>query len=100
MAYKIIWSPKSEQTFDKVIEYLKDNWTNKEIYYFVDRTNKTVQLLSKNPFMFRGSEKENLHEVLITKHNLLLYQVSLKDKKVELLSFFDTRKNPKKKLKK
>lgn len=98
MAYKIIWSPKAEKTFEGVIEYLQRKWTNKQIQYFVERTDKTVRLLAINPYMFRGSEKENLHEVLITKHNLLLYQISSKEKKVELLSFFDTRQNPKNKL--
>lgn len=98
MAYKVIWSPKAEKTFEGVIEYLQSKWTEKQIQYFVERTDKTVHLLANNPYMFRGSEKENLHEVLITKHNLLLYQIVPKVKKVELLSFFDTRQNPKKKL--
>ena len=64
----------------------------------MERTDKTIHLLTINPYIFRGSEKEDLHEVLITKHNLLLYQIASKEKKIELLSFFDTRQNPKKKL--
>lgn len=27
MAFQVIWSPKSEYTFDKVITYLEKNWT-------------------------------------------------------------------------
>ena len=41
--------------------------------------------------------KQNIHEVLITKHNLLLYQINETELKVELLAFFDTRQHPKKK---
>ncbi len=98
MAYKIIWSPKAIITFENVIDYLQNHWTDKQIKYFVERTKKTVYLLSNNPYIFRGSERENLHEVIITKHTLLLYQVTFKEKTIELLAFFDTRQNPKKKL--
>lgn len=97
MAYKVIWAPKAIITFENVIDYLQDHWTDKQIEYFVERTDKTIHLLSNNPYLFRGSEKENLHEVIITKHNLLLYQITTKENTIELLSFFDTRQNPKKK---
>ena len=97
MAFKIIWSPKATKTFDKVIDYLTANWTEKEITVFVKETDHVVYLICKNPYLFRGSEKENVFEGIITKHNLLLYQVDKKNNKIELLSFFDTRQNPKKK---
>jgi plasmid stabilization system protein ParE len=97
MAYKITWSPKAERTFDVVIACLLERWTEKQVICFVSETDRVLQLLSKNPYLFRASEKVNLHEVLITKHNLLLYQVIPGQKKVELLAFFDTRRDPKKK---
>jgi plasmid stabilization system protein ParE len=99
MAYKVIWAPKAIITFENVIDYLQSHWTEKQIKYFVERTDKTIHLISNNPYLFRGSEKEDLHEVVITKHNILLYQVSVKERSIELLAFFDTRQNPKKKLK-
>jgi plasmid stabilization system protein ParE len=97
MAYKVIWAPKAIITFENVINYLQNHWTEKQIKYFVERTEKTIHLLSNNPYLFRSSEKEDLHEVIITKHNILLYQVSVKEHSIELLAFFDTRQNPKKK---
>lgn len=36
MAFKIIWSPQAEEDFDRVIEYLSEKWTEKEIEVFVD----------------------------------------------------------------
>ena len=99
MAYKVIWSMQAEITFENVIDYLAEYWTNKQIENLIIRTDELIHLISKNPFLFRGSEKQNVHEVLVTKHNLLLYQINNTEKKVELLAFFDTRQNPKKKLK-
>ena len=94
MAFKIIWSPEAEKTFEAIIDYLEKHWTEREIRKFVLSTQKTVSLLQQNPFLFRGSEKATIYEVLVSKHNLLLYQISENSKKVELLSFWDTRQNP------
>lgn len=97
MAYKIVWSPTAIRSFENVIEYLDNKWTLKEIKNFIKLSEKAIHLISQNPYLFRRSEKQNIHEVLITKHNLLLYQVVSKPKKVALLVFFDTRQHPKKK---
>lgn len=97
MAFKIIWSPEAEKTFEEIIHYLEINWSEKEIKKLITSTEKTIFLLQQNPFLFRGSEKENIYEALIGKQNLLLYQIIENSKKVELLSFWDARQNPKSK---
>ena len=95
MAYKVIWSPEAIYTFNRIIEYLDAHWTSKEIIKFIERTEDVVSLLEQNPYLFRGSDKENIYEVLVTKQNLLLYQIIELNKRVELISFWDTRQNPK-----
>ena len=100
MAYKIIWSPEAEKTFDEVIEYLQNNWTKKEIKNFIKKTEEIILILHNNPYLFRGSEKVSIYEALIGKQNLLIYQINESKKKVELLNFWDTRQNPKGKFEK
>lgn len=100
MAYKIIWAPEAIHTLEKIVVYLSENWSNKEVSSFLDKVERTIKILEQNPFLFRGSISHNVHEALITKHNLLLYQIIEAENKVELLSFWDTRKNPTKKFKK
>lgn len=95
MAFKIIWSPEAEKTFGGIIDYLEKNWYGKEIKNFISSTQKIISILQQNPFLFRGSEKAAIYEVLVSKHNLLLYQITENSKKVELLSFWDTRQHPK-----
>ena len=97
MAKEIRWTKEAEVTYQKVITYLEENWTDKEVGNFVNISNKIIFFISENPFMFRQSNKKNVHEALITKHNLLLYRV--KSNHIELLTFWDTRQNPNKKLK-
>ena len=98
MDYKIIWSPQAEISFELIIDYLTIEWTNKEIENLILQTQSKIALIAKSPYLFRSSEKENIHEVLITKHNLLLYQISETNKKVELLAFLIPVKTPKRSL--
>ena len=94
MAYKIIWAPEAERTFDEIIEYLTTEWTEREIKIFIRETEKTISIVSKNPFLFRNSEKEGVHEAVIMRKNLLFYDVSRKEKEIELLLFWQTQMNP------
>jgi len=95
MAQKIIWTPQAEKTFEAIIDYLQKNWSNREVEKFMTRTNKVIALISSHPEMYRGSNKVNIHEALITKHNLLIY--SIRKDRIDLISFWDTRQNPRRK---
>ena len=97
MAFKIVWSKEAEETFENIISHLEVNWTEREIVKFVSETEKIISILKKNPYLFRGSDKVKIFEVLVGKQNLLIYQINLSEKRVELLSFWDTRQNPKSK---
>lgn len=99
MAYKIIWSPEAEQTFDAIINYLEIHWSKKEIKKFIHKTEEIAAFLQQDPYLFRGSEKASIYEALVGKQNLLLYQINESKKTVELLSFWDARQNPKEKFK-
>lgn len=94
MAKEIIWSSKAEKSFAAIINYLETTWSKADAQNFVIKANKTFSLLQNGNVAFRRSFKVNIREVLITKHNLLLYRE--KGKKVELIVFVDTRKNQKK----
>ncbi len=97
MAKEIRWTTEAEVTYQKIITYLEENWTDKEVSNFINTANTVIFFIAENPLMYRQSNKKNIHEALITKHNLLLYRV--KPNHIELLTFWDTRQNPKKKLK-
>ena len=97
MAKEIRWTAEAEETFNNVVTYLEEKWTEKEVTNFINTANKVVLFISENPLMFRQSNKKNVHEALVTKHNFLLYRI--KPNHIELLTFWDTSQNPKKKFK-
>jgi plasmid stabilization system protein ParE len=95
MAKTIVWLPLAKNSFFKIIEYLERDWTEKEIRNFVSKTDKILTIIGSGKAKFRRSNKKNIYEVLVTKHNLLIYREI--NNTVELLRFYDTRQNPKKK---
>ncbi len=97
MVKKIIWTPESEKTFELVLACLETNWTEREKKGFINATNKTIQIISFQPAIFRKSTKANFREALVTKHNLLIYKI--KSESIDLITFWDTRQSPKKKFK-
>ena len=93
MAKRIRWTFEAEETFERVIAYLEQEWSEKEIIRFVRSTEKILQLISHYPEIFRRSGKQkNVHEALVTRHNLLLNKVY--PRHIDLLVFWDTRQNP------
>jgi plasmid stabilization system protein ParE len=95
MAKEIRWTPESIDAFNAVIKYLQKEWSDKEIRKFVQATDRVLNFIAKNPRMFRKTNKRNIHEALITPHNLLIYKIYAT--RIVLITFWDTRRNPRKK---
>jgi plasmid stabilization system protein ParE len=95
VAEEVIWSARSVHEFELIIKYLEENWSVSEVVAFIRATARTVEYIREHPRMFRKSSKRNLREALITPHNLMIYHFS--GKRIEIVSFWDTRKNPKQK---
>lgn len=92
MVKEIIWTPQAEKSHTEVIDYLNDEWSEKEVVKFIVRSDKIIRHISHYPMAYRSAGKEDVREAVITKHNLLLYRMSVR--KIYLLYFWDTRKNP------
>ncbi len=95
MDYEIVWLPDAEERFDAIIQYLKQQWSDKEVKDFVDYTNHVIRLIQLNPTLFKKSTKRGIREVLISSHNLLLYRIV--GNEIQLITFFDNRRNPRRK---
>ena len=95
MAKEVRWTQESIDTFNKIIEYLEKDWSQKEIENFINATEIVVKFISENPKMFRKTNKKNVREALITPHNLMIYKII--GEQIDIITFWDTRKNPRKK---
>ncbi|MDZ4821864.1 MAG: type II toxin-antitoxin system RelE/ParE family toxin [Flavobacteriales bacterium] len=96
MEYKVVWSPKAKQGFFEVVKYLEANWSPHVVDDFLKKTFTTIKRIAQKPFSSRASITSGCYEVLVTKHNLMIYRV--KDEMVQVIIIWDTRRNPKKKM--
>lgn len=94
--YKILWTDHAISELEKTIEYLENNWTEKELRNFSAKLDHTIQLISKSPELFPDSyEKKGIRRAIVEKHNNLYYRII--DNSIEIVSLFSNRQNPDKK---
>lgn len=93
MDLNIHWTDNAKNDLKTILNYLEIHWTEKELKNFSSKLDNTISLISQNPLLFQASfYKINVRRALITKHNTLYYRI--KGTEIELLTIFDTRKNP------
>ncbi len=92
MVKEVVWTDEAKETFEIIVEYLNSEWSHAETNSFLRATERILEYVAERPTMFRKTDKRNVHEALVTKHNLLIYRI--KEDKIELITFWDTRQNP------
>ena len=54
--YKILWTDLAIKELEKTIEYLEENWTEKELRNFFEKLEETLSLISQNQNLFQVSD--------------------------------------------
>ena len=97
MEIEIVWTNRAEKGLSKTIEYLKSNWTKKEIVRFAERTEVIIRVICKNPNIFPASIKhKSIRKAAIDKNNSFFYQVDSVNRIIYILTFYENRQNPQK----
>ncbi len=96
MALKIVWSKRADKKFDKIIEYLNEDFSEGITKSFVRKVYDFLDILSEFPEIGSIENRERgIRGFTIVKNINVFYRVE--DKTIFLLDFFDNRQNPKKK---
>ena len=98
MAYKIGWNKKAQTTFDKIVDYLLDEFGESSAKKFINKVNNFLELIEQNPEVGKIEvEEKSIRSWRVSKFTIAFYQV--KNDHIFILKFFDGRQDPKKKLK-
>lgn len=96
MALKFIWTAQAIKGFNKVVDYLEEKWTKKEILNLENKIQKVINQIGLNPEQFPKSLKnESLHKAIVDKNNYLVYRLNKKSDIVEIINFRGTKQKPK-----
>ena len=91
MEYKIVWVPLAVETYMEEIDFIYLKWNQKEVDDFVMLVNENLKRLSINPLI--GQIHKNVYKIVISKKTSLFYRIIEKDKKVELVYFWNNKKD-------
>ena len=86
---EIIWSEETLKNYLKVIDYLFENWTIKEIERFENHFNRLIDNLTNHIVICPRSKILNVRKCIIDKNNSLIYQKV--NNKIFLVTIIDNR---------
>lgn len=94
---RVIWTQRALKTYFKVADYLGNEWGETVVKNFSQEVEKFIREIKENPLMFEISRKyKNVRKGFVTKHNTVFYRIKPRKKEIELLIFWDNRRDDKK----
>lgn len=78
MVYEIVWTPKAAESFVENVEYLEENWTEREINNYCSNSRRKDNSLSKQPSIGNSRSKKhpNVRHTVLHKRVSLIYRVN------------------------
>jgi plasmid stabilization system protein ParE len=93
----IIWTKRALKTYFKVSDYLQEEWGESVVRNFAQEVENLLTEIKENPLMFEVSKKyKNVRKGFATEHNNVFYRIKPRKKQIELLIFWDNRRDHKK----
>tara|TARA_R110002050_G_C8628822_1_gene488164 strand:+ start:289 stop:579 length:291 start_codon:yes stop_codon:yes gene_type:complete len=93
MALDVHWTLEAETQLDYIIEYLEQNWTEREIETFFKKLEQGIETISTNPLQQKQSErKEGTYEYQLVPQVTLFY--AFDESTVDILLLWSNRMNP------
>ena len=97
---QVVWTAQAKITYLNVLDYLSENWTQREMVQFTKRREIVLRAIEKNLIIFASSLKHKaIRRAVIDKNNSCFYTVDQYNMKIFLITFFDNRQNNTEKLK-
>ena len=98
MALEIVWTKRAENGYDRIIKYLEENFTEREIKKFLQASREFFELLKQYPEMLKKTKHcKNVYRGPINKHTILTYRIKPRKKEIELINIRSSRQKPLKK---
>ena len=90
--FEILWTDLALEELSETVEYLKREFSQKEIDNLGDEIERITSIISQNPNIFPNSDRLQTRKAVILKFNTLYYRIM--NDKIEIVSFFLNRQSP------
>jgi plasmid stabilization system protein ParE len=76
MILDIIFTDDAIDILLSITDFIENKWTEKEADKFLEKVHKTLDLTSKNPYMFKASDfKDDIRIGYISKQTSFFYKI-------------------------
>ncbi|PTT77032.1 hypothetical protein DBR25_04255 [Chryseobacterium sp. HMWF001] len=96
---RIIFSKVASRSYENILEFLSQTWTEKEIGIFIDEAEKVTNQLKEGKFLLFQKYSKDIRSALIGKKHVRMFFRKESETKIKVLLFFDMRQDPQKILK-
>jgi len=95
MAVKLVWSKTADRGYARIIKYLEEKWSDKEVSNFVRETKHFFDLLKENPRMLEPSRShKNLYRGPINRLTILTYRFNARKNEIVVANIREARRKP------
>ena len=95
MALAIVWTKRAIQGYDKIVQYLETNWTEREVRSFVLESDEFFALLSQYPELLQKTSKyKNVYRGSMNNLTIITYRVKTRKQQIELINIRGARQKP------
>ena len=95
--YKVFWTDHALEELGSTVQYLRLNFSEKEISRLANRIEAVVRSISTFPKLYpESSRQKGVRRAVVAKFNSLYYRVDTRKNEIEILSFFSNRQDPEK----
>jgi plasmid stabilization system protein ParE len=92
MRIPLYWTDNAIISFQAIVDLIESNWGEKETRKFVKRTNKVLDNIASQPYLYKASTVDNVRQGIISKQTSLFYEIF--NNSISLLFFYDNRQEP------
>ena len=91
--YKLIWSDEALQNLKRILDYLEQRWTKKEISNFIRLLDRQLELIRENPRLFAKSDRtKGLRRAVLSRQTTIYYRIIKHE--IHIITLFDNRQDP------
>jgi plasmid stabilization system protein ParE len=95
MALALVWTKRAIQGYDKVVRYLEEHWTEREVRNFVRESDDFFTLLSEYPELLQKTNRfKNVHRGPLNKLTIITYRVKTRKQQIEIINIRSARQRP------
>ena len=93
MDFRISFTLEASDQLDQIINFLKDDWSEKTAKEFLLKINSKLNFIKEFPFLYHLTEyRDDVRKCVVAKQVSLYYEI--KENGILILSVFDSRQSP------